>query len=262
MGIFTQKKVFLIFILLFAFFFLLNRFSFSLKIKDTTLSFFCPISSFLKEKASKIDNIFLLFEEKRKLKEEKERLESEKKELLIKLQKFKDLKEENEQLKKALNLKLQEDFKLLLANVIQIDILRDEIVIDKGEKENVKEGDCVILGDKVVIGRVKKVLENHSIVSLIFSKNSTFGVKIGINKEIYGIAKGLGKGKILIKDLPKTEIKEKEVVFTSSFGGVFPADLLVGEIEKLEKKDVDPFQKAIVVSFFDLSKIKKVFIIK
>lgn len=257
-----RKKCFLFFVL-FVFFFLLNYFSLALKIKDTIFSFFCPLSSFLREKARKItENFFLFFEEKKNIEQEKKKLEEEKNLLLSELKKLQDLKEENQQLRKALNLELQEEFNLLLANIIQLDILKGEIVIDKGRKDEVKEGDCLILGDKVVIGKVKKVLENFSIVSLIFSKNFIFSIKVGMEEEIYGIGEGKGGERILIRELPKKEIKEKDIVFTSSFGGVFPPNLLVGEIEKIEKRDIQPFQKAIVKVFFNPREIKKVFVIK
>lgn len=240
----------------------MSYFSLSKEIKNKTFSLFSPFSNFFKKIAEKLNNIIFNLKEKKVLKEENDKLKAERNKLLVEIRELHDLKEENEQLKKALNLELGKEFNFSLAKVIQIDLLKEEIVINKGKKDGVSIGDTVLLGDKTLIGKVKEVFENYSIVSLAFKKNFIFSVKVGLEGEIYGIAEGLGEGKILIKELPKTNVKEKEYVFTSSFGGIFPPNLLVGEIENIESKDIDPFQKAIVRVLYNFRELNTVFIIK
>jgi len=51
-------------------------------------------------------------------------------------------------------------------------------------------------------------------------------------------------------------------VITSSFGGIFPSGILVGKVKKIEKKDTEPFQKIEIEPSFNVSLIKRVFLIK
>jgi rod shape-determining protein MreC len=61
------------------------------------------------------------------------------------------------------------------------------------------------------------------------------------------------------------EIKIGDIVVTSGMGGLqgvrYPPDLPVGRIIKIEKKKFGKFQKAILESTVDFSKIDKVFVV-
>jgi rod shape-determining protein MreC len=57
------------------------------------------------------------------------------------------------------------------------------------------------------------------------------------------------------------KIEEGAIVSTSALGEVFPAGLLVGEVEKFDKSDIEPFQKVVVYPFFDIEETESVFVI-
>ncbi|MFH1894783.1 MAG: rod shape-determining protein MreC, partial [Patescibacteria group bacterium] len=74
--------------------------------------------------------------------------------------------------------------------------------------------------------------------------------------------KGQGALGAILDLVPREfEIKEGDSVLTSALGGVFPGGILVGKISKVEKNDVESFQKAQVQPSFDIKELEDVFII-
>ncbi len=254
-----QKKI-LIFILSFSFLFSLNFFR--LKVKNFFYLISAPIQKQLWKGGQGVAGFLRGVFEVEKLKEENKNLKTKNQELLAELFALKEVKKENEFLKKALEIGLEKEFILDLVEVIGRDIGNDLLLINKGKKEGIKKELPVITGEKVLIGKVEEVYENFSKVKLISAKNSFFDGEIP-EKEIYGLVKGRGNCQISFELLPlEKEIREKDVVITSSLGGIFPKGLLVGEIKKIEKSDLEAFQKAEIQPYFEIDKLKFLFVIK
>jgi len=195
------------------------------------------------------------------LKKENEELKLRNKELLSQNVLLKELKEENEFLRKALNVGLQKDYQLSLANFISKDISGDSILINKGSESGISVGMPVITEQKVLLGKVSEVGDKFSRVTLISNKESSFPVTIQTVKAV-AVIKGRGNLQLFLEQIPQDkDIKEKDIVVTSSLGGDFPKGLLIGEIERVERSDVKTFQKAEVMPFFNLKELRSVFII-
>lgn len=196
------------------------------------------------------------------LKKENESLKMKNQELMTEVASLKELKIENEILKQALNLNLEKEFELKLVRIIAKDASGDYLIIDKGEKDGLKVGLPVITQQKLLVGKIGEVYPNFSKVILIFSSQSSFDAKIQ-EKEIYGLIKGAGNGKIFLDLVPREkELQIGDIVVTSALGGNFPPGLLVGEIETIIKKDIAPFQEADLKIAFDIKDLDTLFIIK
>ena len=191
--------------------------------------------------------------EAKNLKQENEELKLKTQELLFQQIRLKELEEENKTLRDALNLGLQDEFRLELAEIIGKDINRDSILIDKGLEDGISKGFLVITSQKVMIGSIAEVYKNYSKVLLISDKENSFEAKIS-DSNTSGLVKGLGGFRVFLDLVPKeNEIKEGDLVVSEGF--------LIGLIKKVEKIDVDPFQRAEIFPLFDISKLDKVFII-
>jgi rod shape-determining protein MreC len=190
--------------------------------------------------------------------------------------KLKAFEEENKILREALKIKPQKPFELFLSHLISKDIISpDSILIKGGLKDGIEKGMVVITPEYVLIGKIERVYDNFSQVSLISRKDFSFDAKvlrdqnsmpISLNipeeAEIYGIVKGKGNQQIYLdKVLLDAKIEEKNILITATLGGVFPEGLLVGEIIKVRKSDLEPFQIAEVSPFFNIKKLKTLFII-
>lgn len=223
-----------------------------------------PIQKVFWRAGNRVSNFFSSFGSKNYFRKEIEKLTLENQKLLSEIAFLKELEKENEILRGALDIGLQKEFKLILAQIIGKDISQDFILIDKGKKDGILENLPVITQEKVLIGKISKVYENFSKIMLISNKESSFDAKIFTpsEKEITGVVRGRGDFKISLELVPQeAELKEGDILITSALAGIYPSELLVGKISKVEKSDVEPFQKVEILPFFDIGIIRHLFII-
>jgi rod shape-determining protein MreC len=171
-----------------------------------------------------------------------------------------DLKKENESLRQGLNLEMEKDFDLKLADIVGKNTARDILIVDKGAKDTVRTGMPVITGQKTLVGRVSKVYDNFSEVTLATNKDFSFDVKIG-DDAADGLVKGQGSYRATIDLVPKDKkIEAGQSIITSALGGIFPQGLLVGTISEVYKNDVETFQSAQIELAFNVAGARQVFI--
>ena len=176
------------------------------------------------------------------LKKENEGLKFKVQELLFQENYFKDLEKENKMLREALGLGLRNEFRLELAEIIGKDADRNSIIIDKGLESGISEGLFVITSQKVLVGKIEEVHQNYSRVLLISGGGAS------------GLIKGLGGSRVLFDLIPKDkEIKEGDLIVSGKF--------LIGSVKKVEKIDVNPFQKAEISPLLNISNLDEVFIV-
>lgn len=116
----------------------------------------------------------------------------------------------------------------------------DEIIINVGSNEKIKEGDAVVNSDGL-IGVVYKVLDKTSYVKLLTS-NYNVSVKIS---DLYG---NLSQGKVTLLD-KYSEIKEDTFVYTSGYGKIAEG-IYIGKIKKVTM-DKDNLGKEVIVDLID-----------
>jgi rod shape-determining protein MreC len=257
------KKIALILVFLFLIVWALNSLNKNSGFLDNFKGFFYsisqPIQKPLWQSGQGISNFFQGFFQGNKIKEENEKLKADYENLLSQNIAIDELKKENEFLRKALELGLNEEFKLILAEVISKDISQDSILINKGLKDGLSQGMTVITEQKVLLGKVSEVSDKFSRVILISNSDSFFPVTIQA-AQATGIIKGRGNGQLALEEIPQNkEIKEDDIVLTTSLGGNFPKGLLVGKIKNVRTSDTEPFQKAEIYSFLNIEDVKTVF---
>ncbi len=257
----TRLKIIFLFVLAVIFFVFLNLTNFSQDIKNFFYLFSEPLQQSLWRAGENVSDFLGSIFEARIIREENKNLYLENQELLSKISFLNELKKENESLREALGLGLEKEFQLKLAQVISKDISEDSISIDKGSGDNVLSGFPVITGQGALLGKIGRVFDNFSEVILISNKETSFDAKIS-GKEIYGIIKGKGNSEFYLDLIPKDkEITEGDLIVTSALGGNFPEGLLIGEIQKVKKSDVEPFQTAEVKSQSDFREVEDLFVI-
>ena len=220
-----------------------------------------PIQKTLWRAGDKVSDFFEVIGEIRNLKRENEELKLKNQELVSQIAQLAELKKENEVLRDALGIGLEKEFKLVLAEVVSKDISQDSILINKGSKDGIRKNLPVIGQQKNLIGKIGEVYEKFSRVILISNKESSFDAQIP-EKDISGVVEGKGNLQIFLDFVPQEkEIKEGDFIITASLGGIFPKGLLVGEIGKVLRSDVEPFQQAKIKPAFDIRELETVFII-
>ena len=230
-------------------------------IKDFFYSHSFSLQGSLLNKGDGISDIWQGFSRAEELKKENEELKNKNQELISENNSLKQLREENETLRKALNVGLQERFRLSLAEVVNVDILRDYIVINKGSQDGLDKGMPVINEQNVLIGKISEVHDNFSRVILISNQDSFFPIRIK-EKEVSATVRGKGGYLLSLQEVPREgDIEEGDIAITTSLGRDFPEGLLVGEVSNVKKSDVENFHSGEIIPFFEIGEIKKVFVI-
>lgn len=255
---FLKIKIFLI-LLIIPLIFLLNFY------RNEVKNFFYliskPIQKSLWRAGDVISDFFEAIMKIKKLKEEVDSLRIKNQELMAEIISLQEFKKENEILREALKIGLEKEFKLVFAEIIGKDPTKDSILIDKGSNDGLSQGLPVITKQKVLIGKVDEVYKNFSKIQLITAKENSFDVEIR-EREVIALVKGKGNFNFYLDLVPREkEIKEGDLVITSALGGIFPKGLLVAEIKKIKKSDIEPFQQAEISPLFDLKELEMVFVI-
>ncbi len=239
----------------------LNLTLFNKQVKNFFYSVSSPIQKTLWKTGDNVSDFFEAFGKINSLKTENKKLKLEIQGLFAENISLQELKKENKVLREALAIGLEKDFNLVLAQVSGKDISQDFILINKGSQDNISKDLPVITSQKVFLGKIYEVYPNFSKVQLSTHKESSFNVKIA-GKEIFGVVKGKGNSKLFLDFVPhEKEIKKGDKIITTSLGGIFPKDLLIGEIQEVIKLDIKPFQTAEVKPFFNIKETQELFII-
>ena len=247
--------------LVIAFFIVVNLTPAAKEIKNFFYFISSPIQKVIWGGGKYFSDLFEMVFEMRDLKENNEALELQLQELLSENTQIAKLEKENETLREALRIGLEEEFELEMTEVIGKDISQDFLLINKGQGDGLTENLPVITQQKVLVGKIAQVYKDFSKVALISNQEISFNVEIQ-EKELEGVMRGRGNLKLFLELVPKEkEIKEGDLLITTSLGRIFPEGLLVGHITKVESSDIEPFQMARVNPIFEIGKVEILFVI-
>lgn len=135
------------------------------------------------------------------------------------------------------------------------------ITINKGEGDGIRKGMAVISPEGVV-GQILRAAPRHSVVLLITDYNSAIDSIIQRTRA-KAIVEGRGENRCQLKYLLRAEdVVAGDIVVTSGLGGNFPKGLMIGEIEKVDKKGHGVFQYAELVPSVNFTKLEELIVIK
>ena len=181
-----------------------------------------------------------------------------------------ELKSEIKELKKQLNLNsTYTNYDLENATVVvrNKSYWLDNLIIDKGKKNNIKKNMAVIT-DNGLLGIISKVYRNSSEVRLITTNNNKNKITVYIETasgDFVGYIDKYDKDKkeLIIKDIDKdSDIKIGDKVMTSGMNKVFPKGIYVGKVKDIQN-DQNNLSKIIYVEIKqNLNKIHYVAVVK
>lgn len=243
---FWKTKPFLVLSLV-ATLFLLN--GISLSVRDATVSLLSPLHSLLWKTGAASSS------------SEIKRIELENLSLSQQLLVFKETAKENERLRQALDIGLEKEFDLSLLGILGKEVDDDVLIVGKGKRDGIARGMPVITQSRVAVGSIGEVGERTSRLVLLSSKQYSSDAKVQ-GGEVFGVLRGKGRSRAVLDLIPQEqELQEGAVVVSSALGGLFPDNLLVGEITKVQKSDVEAFQQGEVKLYFAPTKDNTLFAI-
>jgi rod shape-determining protein MreC len=120
-----------------------------------------------------------------------------------------------------------------------------------------------VFNDKGVVGIIYQTSGNFSLVMPLLNSKSMLSCRVkGSNSFCTLRWHGEELQYSYLIDLPRYAIfQQGDTVVTSGFSSIFPADIPVGEIERLEDSDDGMFYRARVRLFVDFASIDYVFVV-
>ena len=217
-----------------------------------------PINLFRESKDS--------FISKELLKEKIDRIEETIYSLSIQVQEYQLLRSENNILRDIL--KLKKDFNIIgqTAEIILPEVKNGHsiITINKGFKDNIKEGSAVI-NNKGLVGQIINTSQRYSEIAPLTSKSYAVPAIKDNGKENV-ILYGNGNGEMEIPLFPgDTSIKIGDAFITSGVDGLYPKGILIGKVWKIQPTKspkfnyilVKPFSQPTTFSHITVLNIKK-----
>ncbi len=131
---------------------------------------------------------------------------------------------------------------------------RSEIVISAGHNEGIKEGDAVIVGGNIIVGKVSRVLEHQSVVTTVFDPSWEIPVRVGTKEIDALLAGGNELTLILIPDNVQLEVGERVV----TAGRSLPYGLEVGFVRSISGTPAGVFSEAVINPSFQINELRDV----
>lgn len=182
---------------------------------------------------------------------------------------YADIKKENEELRELIDFQESlRDYQTIPASVIarSPDRWNNLITLDKGSEDGV-EVNMAVITPKGLIGKIKHVQPFSSTVQLISDADRTNRISVYVQgkKDIFGVIDGydLDKQALRFSNIPvDVEVKKGGTVITSGLGGIFPKNLIVGEIIEVKNDKYGLTKSALVKPAANLYDLRHVMIVK
>lgn len=178
-----------------------------------------------------------------------------------------ELRRQNEELKDTIGVKESlNNYTVRSALVIHRspDRWNEFIGINKGRQDGI-EVNMAVMTSKGLIGKVRQVSEFTSTVQLLTDQDISNRISAFVdgNETIYGFIEGVDEetGYLQFTMINiDAEIKEGQSVVTSGLGGIFPSQLLIGEIVSFETDEFGLTQTAFVQPSADFLRLDHVLV--
>jgi len=163
---------------------------------------------------------------------------------------------ENEQLRKLAGLRerINPPSQLVTALYESRDPFSHKIVIDRGSKDGIRAGGPVI-DETGVVGQVTRVFPMTAEVTLLTDKEQSLPVQIARNG-LRAIAFGGSEAMTLeLRFLPSNaDVQSGDSVVTSGLDGMYPSDMPVGIVTRIDRDVKDQFARVILKPVAGMSK--------
>lgn len=176
---------------------------------------------------------------------------------------LKDMIKEKYVIEKARDLQNQDNFDWQIGRIIGMDYQNwsSYVIIDIGSESGIKVDMPVVTENKLLIGKIVEANDKFSKVSTIFNPSIKVAVRTQ-DSEAFGILSG-DYTKNLSMDLVAKDktLNLGEVVLTSGKDGIFPANLVIGQLKNFEIKPENLFQVANIKSELDVYGLDRVLVL-
>ena len=226
-------------------------------IENLAVSTVRPLATFLYGSGSSISHSYEENKQQKDIFAKDDSLEKEVARLTVENAQFKELEQDNIKLRAQLNFLSANKYKNVLSNVISQNLVFDikegdqDIVIDKGTKDGIKEGLGVVNENGVIIGKISEARDHLSKVCLTTNRNCKFAATIQNQNRTMGITEGDLGLTVKMNYIPQSEkINNGDTVITSGLGGNISRGLVIGKVSQINNHSNEIWQDVNIEPLF------------
>jgi len=193
--------------------------------------------SFRSSHSTDVQSLFQCQEEERRLREQ--------------ISDLLQLKAENEALRQIVEFRKEKEIPHIIATLVS----RHEkegvnaVTIDRGSRDGIESGQAVVDATGALIGTIIETSISTATVLDIKDGGSLISATFATHDIPLGIAKGKKGASIAMELIPKEVlVKKDDIVITAGSEDHIPYGLFIGRIDRLEPRENDLFQRALVFS--------------
>lgn len=180
-----------------------------------------------------------------------------------------DKMDELENLRNLLELENNSTYTLEHASIISRSPIYyfDTITIDKGKSDGIDK-DMLVITEKGLVGKIKYVTNFSSVIELVTSKTDSFKVSVSVisgENKYNGIITGYDEEEeaIVVTSIRnQSQIDIGSRVITNGLGNLYPKEIEVGQVLKIEMDNVGVSKILYIKSDVDFNNLKYVSVIK
>ncbi len=194
-----------------------------------------------------VGSISVYFETQNRLLEDNARLRQQHDMDAAQLAQLAAINAENTQLRTLQGLQERVDYPMQMAEIVYVerDIFKRKLFINKGSQANVQAGQ-VVVDDNGVVGQVTRVYPWLSEVTLVTDKDQAVPIQV-LRNGLRAVVFGSGDiSEMALRYMPvSADLQEGDVLVTSGIDGIYPANLPVAKIVKIERDPAYPFSRIV-----------------
>lgn len=228
---------------------------------------FGPVQRLSSFAANKLSDSLIYFKSSATLAEKVEELESQLADTREQLVGYEDAKKDIALYEEFLGVKEEHpDYEFASCSIVSRDAADNfgSFVLNKGTLQGISVNDPVIYG-KYLVGRVTAVRQTQCTVMTILNPEvnvSAYEARTAESGFVATTAELAEDGLCRLPGLERnTAISTGGLVCTSGIGGIYPRDLIIGEVSSVENDNENISSYAIIVPSVDFEELKDVFVI-
>ena len=129
----------------------------------------------------------------------------------------------------------------------RIDQVHARLLIDRGTRDALQEGQAVIAENGLLIGKITDVGVRVSTVELLTDVDSRISVASAKDGQLIGILEGRGNGATVLTYIPSSiDVEPDDLLLTAGMEEKIPPRLTIGIIDSIIRTAKDPFYQASV----------------
>jgi rod shape-determining protein MreC len=192
------------------------------------------------------------------------RLEEDNQRLTVQVAQLQEQAAQNSQLGDLAQIqRAQPDQRFVAASVIALDPsnLHDQLEIDRGSNQGLRNGMAVLGTGGALIGTVRTTLPDKAWIALITDSQSNVNALIAESRAL-AIVRGSVDRKLSMQFVAEgVDVKVGDTVLTSGLGGAYPAGFLLGHVSAVQGRPVDLFKTVSVEPAARLDSLEHVLIL-